>query len=189
MMSWESDIFAKRWSSGSLTGVPYPVPWVAAISRRNFQGGSRWKQASSVLCVGSALRGAVTVRIRNRAELAAACLEEIRSSVLRFGRLLSGGRAASASCLHLTPPKDVRLNCFPRCPVPPLAVYALTREWKDVGSNMILSQSLHGQPRVWISISYEVLQTSISCHHALVPTNHDAPVNQSGAASERTKVP
>jgi hypothetical protein len=88
-------------------------------------------------------RRTVTVRVRNRAELAAAFLEEIRSSVLRFGRLLSGGRAASASCLHLTPPKDVRLYCLPRCTIPPLAVYALTREWKDVGSNMILSQNLH----------------------------------------------
>ncbi len=79
------------------------------------------------------------------------------SSVLRFGRLLSGARAVSASCLHLTPPKDVRLNCLPRCPVPPLAAYALTREWKDVCSNMILSQSLDRQPRAWISVSYEVL--------------------------------
>jgi hypothetical protein len=32
---------------------------------------------------------------------------------------------------------------------------------------MILSQSLHRQPRAWISVRYEVLQTSISCHHAL----------------------
>ena len=39
MMSCESDIFATRWSSGSLTGTPYPVPWVAAISRQSFQGG------------------------------------------------------------------------------------------------------------------------------------------------------
>jgi hypothetical protein len=39
MMSCESDIFANRWSSGSLTGNPYPVPWVAAISRHNFQDG------------------------------------------------------------------------------------------------------------------------------------------------------
>lgn len=113
--------------------------------------------------------------------------EEVNSSVSGFGWLPSGALAVSASCLHLTPAKDVRLNCLPCCPVPPLAVYALTREWKDVCSNMILSQSLDRQPRAWISVSYEVLQTSISCHHALAPIYSDASVNQSGAASERTR--
>jgi hypothetical protein len=85
------------------------------------------------------------------------CLQEIGSSVSCFGRLLSGAYSVSATCLHLTPPKDVGLNCLPRCPVPPRAVYALTGEWKNVGSNVILSQSLHRQAGIWISVSYEVL--------------------------------
>lgn len=49
----------------------------------------------------------------------------------------------SISCLQLTPSKDAGLDCLPRYPVPPLAVDVLTREWKDVGPNVIFSQSLH----------------------------------------------
>jgi hypothetical protein len=105
----------------------------------------------------------------------------------RFGRLLSRARAVSASCLYLTPPKDADLDGLPRCRVPPLPVYVLTREWKDVGSNMILSQSLHRQTRAWISVGLEILQTSSSCHHALVPSYSDAPIDPWGNVTEEVQ--
>src|SRR5215212_2327872 len=74
----------------------------------------------------------------------------------------------------------------PSC-VPPLPIHALTREWKDVGPNMILSQSLHRQLRVWISVSLEVLQPGSSCHHALAPTYSDAPIDLWDTATEEPR--
>ena len=61
----------------------------------------------------------------------------------RFGRLLSRARAVSASCPYRAPPKDAGLDDLPGYRVSPLPVYVLTREWKDVGPNMIFGQSLH----------------------------------------------
>jgi hypothetical protein len=98
----------------------------------------------------------------------------IGGTITNFGRLLSSARATSASCLQLTPPEDAGLDCLPRCRVPPLPVCALTGEWKDVSSNMILGHSLHRQPRAGISVSLEVPQSGSSCHHALAPAYSNA---------------
>ena len=105
----------------------------------------------------------------------------------RFGRLLSRARAVSAFCLHLTPPKDAGLDGLPGCPVPPLPVYVLTREWKDVCADVILCQNLHWQPRAWISFSPEVLQTGRSCHHPLAPIYSDASIDPWDNATEEAR--
>jgi hypothetical protein len=70
-------------------------------------------------------------------------LDQDRSVHSRFGRLLSRVHAVAATCRHLTRPKDAGLDGLTGGPIPPLSVYVLTREWKDIGPDMIFGQNLH----------------------------------------------
>ena len=77
--------------------------------------------------------------------------------ILLSRQLLSRAHTTSTARPKLTPPNDAGLDRLPRCPIPPLPTDALTREWKDVGPNMIFGQSLHLQLGAWVSVSYEAL--------------------------------
>jgi hypothetical protein len=77
--------------------------------------------------------------------------------ILLSRQLLSRAHTTSTARPKLTPPNDAGLDRLPRCPIPPLPTDALTREWKDVGPNMIFGQSLYLKTSAWIFIGHEAL--------------------------------